>query len=46
MSVAQAVDKMGTLAEIGTDVVILGMPNDNEDVYDLVADLVRQVDVL
>jgi hypothetical protein len=44
MSVAQAVDKLGALAGIGTDVVILLMPDDYEDaVYERVADLVRQV---
>jgi F420-dependent oxidoreductase-like protein len=31
MSVAQAVDKLGALAEIGTDLVILRFPNDYED---------------
>jgi F420-dependent oxidoreductase-like protein len=44
MSVAQAVDKLGALAEIGTDLVILRFPNDYEDsAYELVPDLVRQV---
>ena len=44
ISVAQAVDKLGGLAEIGTDVVILGMGNDTDEAaYELVADLVREV---
>jgi F420-dependent oxidoreductase-like protein len=44
MSVGQAVDKLGALGEIGTDAVILLMPNGHEEaVYELVADLVRQV---
>lgn len=43
LSVAQAVDKLGALAEIGTDTVILGMANDTDPAaYELVADLVAQ----
>ncbi len=43
-SVDQAVDKLGRLAEIGTDEVILGMANDYDpQAYPLVAELVRQV---
>jgi hypothetical protein len=44
LSVAQAVEKLGALAEIGTDSVIAGMGNDTDPAaYELVADLVRQV---
>lgn len=44
MTVDQAVDKLGRLAAIGTDQVIVGMANDTEDdTYELVADLVTQV---
>lgn len=44
LSVAQAVEKLGGLAEIGTDTVIVGMANDTDEAaYDLVADVVRQV---
>lgn len=44
MSVDQAVDKLGGLAEIGTDTVIMGMGNDtDETAYELVADVVQQV---
>ncbi len=44
MSVDQAVDRYGRLAEAGIDTAILGMGNDSDDTaYDLVADLVRQV---
>ncbi|MCK0111619.1 LLM class F420-dependent oxidoreductase [Ornithinimicrobium sp. F0845] len=43
LSVAQAVDKLGALAEIGTDTVILGMANDTDPAaYELVAELVEQ----
>lgn len=44
VSVAEAVEKLGRLAEIGTDHVILGMANDFvPGAYDAVADVVRQV---
>ncbi|WP_109474462.1 LLM class F420-dependent oxidoreductase [Ornithinimicrobium cavernae] len=44
VSVAQAVDKLGELASIGTDTVILGMANDTDPgAYELVAELVDQV---
>ncbi len=44
LSVAQAVDKLGRLAEIGTDTVILGMANDTDPAaYELVGELVEQV---
>ncbi len=44
VSVAQAVDKLGALAEIGTDIAILGMANQTDDAaYELVAELVEQV---
>src|SRR5690606_7583009 len=47
LSVAQAVEKLGALAEIGTDTVIMGMGNDTDAAaYELVADLVRQADDL
>lgn len=47
LSVAQAVDKLGRLAEIGTDTVIIGMANDTDPAaYGLVAELVDQVGVL
>ena len=43
-SVDQAVDRLGRLAEVGTDEVIVGMANDHdESIYPLVAELVRQV---
>lgn len=43
VSVAQAVDKLGALAGIGTDLVILGMANDTDPAaYELVAEVVRQ----
>ncbi len=43
-SVAQSVDRMGRLAEIGTDHVILGMANVAQPgAFDAVAELVRQV---
>ncbi|EWT04292.1 luciferase [Intrasporangium chromatireducens Q5-1] len=43
-SVSEAVDRLGALADVGVDDVIIGMaaPEDR-DVYGLVADLVRQV---
>ncbi|MBA2695483.1 MAG: LLM class F420-dependent oxidoreductase [Actinobacteria bacterium] len=44
MSVAQAVDKLGALAEIGTDAVLFGLPDAHEpQVFELVAELVEQV---
>lgn len=44
MSVAQAADKLAALAEVGVDDVIIGMANPEDGaVYELVADLVRQV---
>ncbi len=44
MSVAQAVDKLGALAEVGTDTVLFGLPNTHEpEVFELVAELVEQV---
>ncbi|MGN6750963.1 MAG: LLM class F420-dependent oxidoreductase [Intrasporangium sp.] len=44
MSVAQAVDKLAALAEVGVDDVIIGMANpEDAAVYELVADLVSQV---
>lgn len=43
-SVAEAADYYGTLAEIGTDSVLVGMANDTDpDAYPLVAELVRQL---
>ncbi len=43
LSVAQAVDKLGRLAEIGTDHVIMGMANDfHEGAFEAVAELARQ----
>ena len=43
-SVAEAVDKLGRLAEVGVDTAVLGMGNaTDEDAYGLLADLVRQV---
>lgn len=43
VSVAQGLDKLGQLAEVGTDTVILGMANDAEPgVFDLVAELAEQ----
>ncbi|WP_347352568.1 TIGR03560 family F420-dependent LLM class oxidoreductase [Intrasporangium sp.] len=42
-SVGEAVDRLGALAEAGVDDVILGMANpEQREVYELVADLVRQ----
>lgn len=47
LSVAQAVDKLGQLAEIGTDTVIMGMANDTDPAaYELVAELVEQAKAL
>ncbi|UIJ35685.1 LLM class F420-dependent oxidoreductase [Allobranchiibius sp. GilTou73] len=47
MTVAQAVDKLGALAEIGTDVAIVGMADNNDPaVYPLLAEVVRQVEPL
>jgi F420-dependent oxidoreductase-like protein len=47
VSVAEAVDRLGALAEVGVDTVVLGMANDSDPAaYPLVADLVRQVDGL
>ncbi|AXG12968.1 LLM class F420-dependent oxidoreductase [Intrasporangium calvum] len=44
MSVAEAVDKLGALAEAGIDDAILGMGNQTDpEVYALVAEVVRQV---
>jgi len=44
VSVDEAVDRLGALAAIGTDQVILGMANDTEDVaYEAVAEVVRQI---
>jgi F420-dependent oxidoreductase-like protein len=44
MTVDQAVDRLGGLAAIGTDTVLLGMANDTDDrAYDLLAEVVRQV---
>jgi F420-dependent oxidoreductase-like protein len=43
-SVDEAVDKFGRLAAIGADEVMVGMANvDDDDVYPLVAEVVRQV---
>jgi hypothetical protein len=42
--VDEAVDKFGRLAAIGADEVMVGMANvDDDDVYPLVAEVVRQV---
>lgn len=47
MSVDQALDKLGTLAGIGTDTVIMGMANDTDPAaYELVAELVEQAAAL
>ncbi len=44
LTVPQAVDKLGALAAIGTDVAILGMANQTQDeAYELVAELTPQV---
>jgi hypothetical protein len=38
------VDKLGALADIGTQSVLFGLPNSHEtEVFELVADLVSQV---
>ncbi len=43
LSVGQAVDKLGRLAEVGTDHVVMGMANDHvEGAFEPVAELVRQ----
>ncbi len=43
LTVPQAVDKLGALAEIGTQTVMFGLPNAHErEVFTLVADLVAQ----
>ena len=42
MSVSEALDKLGGLAEVGVDTTILGMANDaEEEPYDLLAELVE-----
>jgi len=44
LTVPAAVDKLGALAEIGTQAVMFGLPNAYEEgAFDLVGDLVRQV---
>ena len=44
LSVAAAVDKLGTLAEAGMDDAIMGMGNQTDpEVYPLVAEVARQV---
>jgi len=44
LTVPGAVDKLGALAEVGTQTVLFGLPNVHEDgAFDLVADLVAQV---
>lgn len=44
LTVSQAVDKLGALADIGTQSVLFGLPNSHEtEVFELVADLVSQV---
>ncbi|MGB7449494.1 MAG: LLM class F420-dependent oxidoreductase [Ornithinimicrobium sp.] len=44
LTVPQAVDKLGALAEVGTQTVLFGLPNAHErGVFDLVGDLVSQV---
>jgi F420-dependent oxidoreductase-like protein len=46
-TVDQAVERFGRLSEAGIDTVILGLGNDTDDAtYDLVADVVRQVEPL
>jgi F420-dependent oxidoreductase-like protein len=46
-TVDQAVERFGRLSEAGIDTVILGMGNDSDEaVYELVAELVRQVEPL
>lgn len=45
ISVEQAVERLGTLAEAGIDTAILGMANDTDPAaYELVAELVRQAE--
>ncbi len=45
VSVGEAVDRLGALAAVGTDQVIVGMANDTDDAaYELVAEVVGQVD--
>ncbi len=45
MTVDEAVDKLGALADVGTDHLIFGMSNEADDgTWELVAELVRQVD--
>jgi len=45
VTVDEAVDRLGALAAVGTDQVILGMSNDTDDAaYELVAEVVRQVE--
>lgn len=42
MSIAQAVDKLGALAEVGVDTAVIGMGNDTDEVaYGLLAELVE-----
>ncbi|QCX27291.1 LLM class F420-dependent oxidoreductase [Nocardioides jishulii] len=44
MSLEQAVDKLGSLAEVGVDTAIIGMGNDTDQgTYDLLAQLVEHV---
>jgi F420-dependent oxidoreductase-like protein len=46
-TVDQAVERFGRLSEAGIDTVILGMGNDSDEaVYELVAEVVRQVEPL
>ena len=45
VSADEAVDRLGALAAVGTDQVILGMANDTDDAaYEVVAEVVRQVE--
>ncbi len=47
MSVAEALDKLGRLAEVGVDTAILGMGNDtDEGSYEFLAELIRQAEAL
>lgn len=47
VSVGEAVDKLGALADAGVDDVIIGMANpEDHDVYELVADLVSEASPL
>jgi F420-dependent oxidoreductase-like protein len=47
VTVAEAVDKLGRLAEVGIDTAVVGMGNDMEEsAYPLLADLVEQVSTL